>query len=177
MKRSVTQFSRRAAILSLALLGAVTVGHAGPDMKVSAKAKPPEANTASTNVVVVPKSVFQFPPTQKDGRDPFFPDSVRIYRNSAINTNTAPTAVILKLSGIGGTREHPLVMINSYTLGLDETAKIATSSGRISVHVLEISTNSAIVEVNGQPRELRLKEEKFHMDAEGLKGSGKVTPQ
>src|SRR5262249_46961355 len=157
MKRLVTLFSLRAAILSFVLLGAVTIAHAGPDMKVSAKAMPPGTKNASTNVVVIPSSVFQFPPTQKDGRDPFFPDSIRIYKNSAVNTNTAPTAVILKLGGVGGTRERPLVIINGYTLGLDETAKIATSSGRINVHVLEISTNSAVVEVNGQPRELRLK--------------------
>jgi hypothetical protein len=173
MKRFVTLFSPRAVILSFALLGAVSVGHAGPDMKVSAKAKPPEAKSASTNVVVIPNSVFAWPPTQKDGRDPFFPDSTRIYANSAVNTNAVPTAVILKLDGIGGTRERPLVMINGHTFGPDETAQIATTSGRIKVHVLEITTNSAVVEVNGVSRELRLKEEKFHMDAEGLKGSGK----
>ena len=173
MNRFVNLFSPRAAILSFVLLGAMTVAHAGPDMQVSAKAKPPSAKPASTNVVVIPTSVFAWPPTQKDGRDPFFPDSLRIYKNSAVNTNTAPTAVILKLGGIGGTHEHPLAIINGTTLAPDETASIATTSGRIKVHLLEVTTNSVVIEVNGQPRELRLREEKFHMDAEGLKGSGK----
>lgn len=176
MKWSVTSFLSRVALFFLVLPAAVTASHAGPDLQVSAKAKPPEAKTASTNVVVIPKSVFTFPPTQKDGRDPFFPESIRIYRNSAVNTNEKPSAVILKLDGISGTREHPLVMINGHTFGLHETAAIPTTSGKIKVHVIEISTNSTIVEVNGVPRELRLREEGFHIDAEGsLKATGKPT--
>ena len=150
-----------------------SIGRAGPELKVAAKAKPPTSTKPSTNAVVIPQSVFVMPPTSQDGRDPFFPTSIRPYANAQMDTNKPISTVALTMNGVGGTAENRFVMINGTTFAQDETHEILTSSGRVKVHCLEIKSDSAVVEVNGVPRELRMKEEKVTKDAEGLKVSGK----
>jgi hypothetical protein len=100
-----------------------------------------------------------WPPTVKDGRDPFFPDSIRIYNEGKAPARTVAKDITLKLNGVSGTGTNRLVMINGYTFAQNESHEIPTSSGRIKVRCVEITSDeSVLIEVNGVSRELRMKE-------------------
>jgi hypothetical protein len=140
-------------------LGLSCAAHAAPPTTPSAKLKSGAYTNPSTNVVAIPQSVFVWPPTVKDGRDPFFPDSIRIYNEGKPLTNHVATAVTLKMNGVSGTGTNRLVMINGFTFAQNESHEIPTSSGRIKVRLVEITSDeSALIEVNGVSRELRMKE-------------------
>ena len=121
----------------------------------------PFAGTAapakSTNAVAPQevRSVFVIPNSPKEGRDPFFPTATSLYQ-SAVPVHAAPTMSVesLKLVGILG---NSLANINGVTLAVGETQEVKTSSGAISVRLLQIKPQdeSVIVEANGQRRELK----------------------
>jgi hypothetical protein len=120
----------------------------------------PAANTVSSNTI--PQSVFTIPTDKKEGRDPFFPDSTRLWGASASAQAVAkvskPTgASCLVLKGLSGVPENRLAMINGRTMARGEDAEINTECGRLLVHCVDISSNSAIIEVGGERRELHLR--------------------
>jgi hypothetical protein len=125
----------------------------------------PSTPAAKTPVVApapaaIPKSTFTLPSTAGAARDPFFPSRLMLSAEvkPAAVTNTHPSvAGCLVLKGLSGTTSEPLAMINGRTMGRGEDAEIVTECGRLLVHCVDITTNSAIVEVAGERRELRLR--------------------
>jgi hypothetical protein len=108
----------------------------------------------------IPQSNFVQPKKQADGRDPFFPKSVRVYGVDAtptVKTNPTPTAE-LALKGISGTPEQPLAIINTTTFSKGEENDVATRAGKIRIRCVEInmSAGTVLIQVGGQSRELRL---------------------
>ena len=100
------------------------------------------------------RSVFVLPSNSKEGRDPFFPNSNRPYEiAAAANTRTGNVASLV-LKGFSGSLNHRLVIINNHTFAAGETGSVVTSDGRVRLRCIEIKTNSVIIEVGGQQREL-----------------------
>ncbi len=119
-------------------------------------------NAAATNAV--PKSVFTTPETKKDGCDPFFPGSTRLWglsmaaQQPVAVKESKPTGIdCLTLKGLSGAPANPLAMINGHTMAKGEDAEVTTDCGRLLVHCVDISTNSAVIEVSGERRELHLR--------------------
>jgi hypothetical protein len=116
---------------------------------------------APTNTVPgapeIPKSVFTVPSSPQEGRDPFFPNSMRLYAMPATGTatNAAPAATTLVLSGIsqGG---HRLAIINNLPFEVGEAKEVLVPGGRAKIRCVEIRADSVLVEVGGEVRELRL---------------------
>jgi hypothetical protein len=109
---------------------------------------------AAQPAVTPPKmdqSIFNIPEDQKQGRDPFFPSSLRPYQGST-HPGVVPTG--LKLIGISGPPNHRLAIINNHTFGVDDEEQVTTSQGKVLVHCLEITEHSVVVEANGQRIEL-----------------------
>ena len=107
-----------------------------------------------TNKVETTRSVFILPLNPKEGCDPFFPNSNRPYEiAAAANTQTGNTASLV-LKGFSGSLNHRLVIINNHTFAAGETGSVVTSDGRVRLRCIEIKTNSVIIEVGGQQREL-----------------------
>lgn len=109
---------------------------------------------------VIPQSVFVIPSTPGAARDPFYPTRIIQPETAKVqsNTNSRPSSVgCLVLKGLSGVPSNPLAMINGRTMGRGEDAEINTDCGRLLVHCVDITTNSAIVEVGGERRELRLR--------------------
>jgi len=109
----------------------------------------------------VPQSVFTIPPTAGVARDPFYPSRIiqaEVAKPQA-TTNTVRTTSLtcLVLKGLSGPPTAPLAMINGRTMARGEDAEINTDCGRLLVHCVDITTNSAIVEVAGERRELHLR--------------------
>ena len=111
--------------------------------------KADKANKAETI-----RSVFILPSNSKEGCDPFFPKSNRPYETAAVaNTQTGNVASLV-LKGFSGSQNHRLVIINNHTFAAGETGSVVTPDGRVRLRCIEIKTNSAVIEVGGQRREL-----------------------
>jgi hypothetical protein len=109
---------------------------------------------------VIPKSVFTIPTTAGSARDPFFPSRIIQAEVAKPATNSTVRSVSLSclvLKGLSGTPSRPLAMVNGRTMERGEDAEIVTDCGRLLVHCVDITTNSAIVEVAGERRELHLR--------------------
>jgi hypothetical protein len=115
----------------------------------------PVEQTIKTNLV--PRSVFNQPANPTEGRDPFFPYSIRPYQAAVVPSSHASGVDVstLVMQGFSGSLNHQLVIINNVTFGVGDDAEVSTSQGRVRIHCLEISGNTALIEANGQRHELR----------------------
>lgn len=142
-------------VLSLALVAlSAATAYSAPSAK-TAPAKPAEVEPP------VPQSVFTIPATSGVARDPFYPSRIIQAEVAKPTTNAAAARMsslgCLVLKGLSGTPSNPLAMVNGRTMARGEDAEIVTDCGRLLVHCVDITTNSAIVEVGGERRELRLR--------------------
>ena len=71
------------------------------------------------------------------------------YASLPTNTPAAPETLILR--GITWTRNHPLAMINDRTFETQERGRVHVGNTNLLIRCLEISTNFAIVQVDGSP--------------------------
>lgn len=120
----------------------------------------PVPAVAVTVATVGAHSVFILPASPKEGRDPFFPASSRPYQTAVVpSAKTSELNLnLLVMQGISGLPPHRLVIINKRTFAEGDDSEVSTSQGRIRIHCLEITANSAVIEVNGQRHELRYEE-------------------
>lgn len=107
-----------------------------------------------------PQSVFMVPRKIADGKDPFFPNSSRVYgtETATKGPGTTPVVADITLKGISGTPEQPLAIINTTTCTTGETAEIITKNSRIKVQCLEINmaAGTVLLQIGTERRELRL---------------------
>jgi hypothetical protein len=106
---------------------------------------------------LAPRSIFKQPANPQEGRDPFFPSSIRPYQGTVVPGAHAAGGDVgaLVIEGFSGAPGRRLVIINNVTFAVGDDAEVSTSQGRIHIHCLEIGENSAVVEANGQRHELR----------------------
>jgi hypothetical protein len=127
----------------------------------AAETKSPSAPAITAVTNTIPQSNFVMPATQKEGRDPFYPDSERPYANlnagpkQPVQTKISSTALVF--NGVSGPPDHRLAIINGKTLAEGEEAEINTVAGRLTVHCVEIKTESVVIDVGNERRELRLR--------------------
>lgn len=99
-------------------------------------------------------SVFILPTSPQQGRDPFFPSSTRPYQEAvppaAHHNEVVDISTLLSLQGFSGTTDQRLVIINKRTFAVGDQAEVSTSQGKVRIQCLEISTNTAVIEANGQ---------------------------
>src|ERR1044071_732700 len=152
---------RPASVLLLAALLCAHAASAGPT-KVEAKSAPRPKATPKTNAPVeIQESSFTKPAAQAEGRDPFFPTSIRVYNEVSSLSKTNPTKIVvvpLVVNGFSGGADSPLVMINGETFAKDDEHMLPTAAGRQKVRCVEIrpETLTVIVEVNGETRLLKM---------------------
>jgi hypothetical protein len=103
-----------------------------------------------------PKSVFVLPDSPREGRDPFFPSSIRPYRDRP-TPGGAPELSDLKLEGISRSRGHVFAIINDETFGVGDDEDVKTSTGN-KIHVLcvQIKADAVVIEAGGQTLTLTL---------------------
>jgi hypothetical protein len=100
------------------------------------------------------RSVFVVPASPKEGCDPFFPDSNRLFETLAPPPKHGIEATSLVFRGISGSPTHPFAIINNHTFAQGDDGDVLTPEGRIHVRCIEIKQNSVLVEYNGQRHEL-----------------------
>jgi hypothetical protein len=119
----------------------------------------PSATPATVEPPTPPLSTFVVPRKPIDGRDPFFPNSTRVFDTDSAPTNRTPTVVAdLVLKGISGTAEQPLAIINSTTFTAGEINEVLLKTGRMRIQCVEINmaAGSVLIQIGGERRELRL---------------------
>jgi hypothetical protein len=136
-------------LLSAAAVAIATAVQAQPAKSPALKAQPAKPVPA--------RSVFIIPTNPREGRDPFFPESTRLFDEMAVQTN-APTASAKTLVVRGSSWEngHAMLIINNHTFAVGEQGDVLTPGGRVHLRLVEIRKDVAIVEVNGTQRELSL---------------------
>jgi len=144
------------AFLSLAFASLATQTHTNAPVKVL-----PASTNAGPVQPEIPKSVFLIPATPQEGKDPFFPHSMRLFVSGVVvKTNVQPTApppVELRLNGISGTADRRLAIINNQTFETNEEGEVPTNPGRARIRCLEIKADSVVVQVGGEQRALHLR--------------------
>ena len=146
-----------AAILVLAAILAVVLGPAAN----GASSKP--AGDARTNAiptvtqVEIPQSVFVIPATPREGRNPFFPQSVAAAPVVIKKSNSTLDFASFVLNGITSPPKRT-AMINGRTFEAGEEGEVKLpGGGKVLIKCEEIRGDSAVINVNGQRRELRLR--------------------
>jgi hypothetical protein len=126
----------------------------------------PAAVEAASVLVEIPRSEFKMPAAPGEGKDPFYPNSIRVYGTPPslapdVTTNRPPPVMDLLLSGVSGTAEKPFAIINNQTFAIGEERQMTLSGQSVRVVCLEINpqAQTAVVQANGVRRELRLKQD------------------
>src|SRR6266513_3066474 len=116
-----------------------------------------ETNQLSSEFVI-PKSVFVA--EGATGRDPFFPNSIRL-RAKVPDTTKAPQITedfsrLLKLTGVtGGVK--PIATINNLTFAVGEEQEVKVDGRKVRIRNLEIGEKSVRLSVENQPGAVELK--------------------
>jgi hypothetical protein len=135
---------------------------AAPTGASSASAPKPVSKSPATFRVVpevpIPQSTFVIPSQPTEGRNPFFPQSiVRVITPRPPTTGTQIDPGSFVLNGITSP-PRPTAMINGRTFEPGEEGEIRMPSGaRMLIKCEDIRSESAIISVGGQRRELRLR--------------------
>ena len=128
----------------------------------SAQQKPAAPPPPPPEAVQV-QAIFIHPKGPQEGKDPFFPKSDRPYREFLPPTtpNKQPISMTadLKLSGISGSTDHRLAIINNKTFEIGEEGDVPSGSDRVRIRCLEIKDDSVIVQfvAGGLRREIHLR--------------------
>jgi hypothetical protein len=118
-------------------------------LPIAANDEPPAAP------MPVLRSIFNQPTSPKDGRDPFFPSSMRLFASMVVPDSKTKDLSSLVIQGKSGTSDHPLVIINEVTFAQGDERDIITPDGRIHIHCLQIVGDLVVIEANGQRHQLR----------------------
>ena len=118
---------------------------------VAGAAWPLAAAPADTNAPA--KSVFVLPTNPNEGRDPFFPNSMRPYEDFAPK-HTVDVADI-QIKGFSEIAGHRYVIINNHTFGEGDEGDVLTAGGRVHIHCLSVGMDTVLVESNGSHHLLR----------------------
>ena len=104
-------------------------------------------------------SVFVIPKDPSEGRDPFFPASMRVFIGNPENQIRGPALAELTLKSILGTPPHVFAIINNHTFARGDDGDVTTKSGRrLHIHCVDINpkTGTATVESGGTGEVLHL---------------------
>lgn len=125
---------------------------AGAGPVAAAPASPVDTNTP------VP-SIFIMPTSPSEGRDPFFPNSIRPYEDSVAKHHTQVDITSLQIKGISEIAGHRYVIINNHSFGEGDEGDVITSDGRIHIRCLSIGTDSVLVESGGAQHVLKFSDQ------------------
>jgi hypothetical protein len=107
-----------------------------------------------------PRSVFVIDP--QVGRDPFFPRStgrlgrIPVKTNEVVATTQSQFPEEIRVQGTSNQRDKRLAIVNGKTVEKGEKFDLHIRGLRVSVHCLDITEKTVILEINGITKELPL---------------------
>lgn len=141
--------------LALTLSLPITVKAATDASKPTSRAA---ANIKVVPEVPIPQSVFNVPTQPTEGRNPFFPQStVQVVMVTKISKENPLESFSFVLNGITSPPKRT-AMINGRTFEPGEEGEVRMpTGGKILIKCEEIKADSAVIKVDGQRRELRMR--------------------
>ena len=124
---------------------------------LAAMAWPAAALPADTNAPV--QSVFTMPSGPGDGRDPFFPNSMRPYAERMSHTRHPVELTSLKIKGVSQIGGQLYIIINNHTFGAGDEGDVITPEGRIHIKCLSINADSVLIESGGTQHILKFSDQ------------------
>ena len=118
-----------------------------------------EAVAPAPTVKAVPvKSVFTLPKKLAEGRDPFFPESTRVFQ-AAMAENSSHTVEISSLVVKGYYRDAKgaFVVINNHTFTVGDEGDVLTPGGRMHIKCVAVLPDTIVIEFNGSMHQLPIK--------------------
>jgi hypothetical protein len=112
------------------------------------------AAPADTNAPV--QSVFTMPSAPSEGRDPFFPNSMRPYEDAMSKAKRPAELSSLQIRGFSNIGTQRYVIINNHTFGAGDEGDVITPAGRIHIRCLSVGEDSVMVESGGAQHLLRM---------------------
>lgn len=144
------------AAAAVVLSAGCLVSYAGPSKS---------AQGAVTNLIPqvaeieIPQSVFVIPSQPSEGRNPFFPQSSNGFQAppvAKLRDNNVDASLFV-LNGITSPPRRT-AMINGRTFEPGESGEVRLPNGsRALIKCLQIGNESAVIDINGQRREVRLR--------------------
>jgi len=111
----------------------------------------------TVTLVEIPQSVFTIPSNPREGRNPFFPQSILAAPVITPKANSPLDFSTFVLNGITSPPKRT-AMINGRTFEAGEEGEVKLAGGgKAMIKCEEIRSDSAVILVNGQRRELRLR--------------------
>lgn len=105
------------------------------------------AMPVDTNAPV--QSVFSLPSNPNEGRDPFFPNSMRPYEQSITRTRHAVDVTSLQIKGFSEIAGRRCVIINNHTFSEGDEGDVITAGGRLHIRCLAVGIDTVLVETSG----------------------------
>ena len=122
----------------------------------TAKTVPAPAKPAVVKPMPV-RSIFVMPTNSREGRDPFYPESLRPYEAlAAAATGGVVESGSLICKGVLGTPGHFVAIINNHAFAVGDEGEVKTKGSQIRIRCVEIRNNLVVIEINGQRRELMI---------------------
>lgn len=112
-----------------------------------------EPPKAAPSKPVPAHSVFVIPASARDGRDPFFPESLRPYEE-AVSSKSPLGANAFSVKGLSVEHGHAMVIINNHTFAVGDEGDVLAAGKRVHIRLAEIRADVVVIEVNGTRREL-----------------------
>jgi hypothetical protein len=138
-------------LLKTVLLGLALLANFAALGQTAKKPAAPEVKPAPV------RSVFILPTHSSDGRDPFFPESGRVYQAMASENSTHSVEIsTLAVKGFYRDAKSAFVIINNHTFAVGDEGDVLTPGGRVHIRCMEIRSAVVIIDVNGSKHELLL---------------------
>jgi hypothetical protein len=103
------------------------------------------------------RSVFNMPTRSTDGRDPFFPESGRVFQAMAAENSTHTVEIsALAVKGFYRDAKTAFVIINNHTFAVGDEGDVLTPGGRVHIRCVEIRSAVVVIDINGSRHELLL---------------------
>ena len=152
--------------LTVALVLVACGGESAEPAKSAKPTKNPssevKAETPAAKKIAIPRSEFAIPTSPTEGRDPFFPDSMRLFASLPKhgvdkNGGKQSSTVLLSLKAISASGNRRVASINNRPFETGEEGELSFGSTRVRIRCVEIREDSVIIELDGQTQELRLR--------------------
>ncbi len=111
---------------------------------------------AATSAPVRVRSTFTQPKQFSEGRDPFYPESTRVFQAVMAESPNSHKADVSALVVKGYYRDSKgaFVIINNHTFTTGDEGNVITPGGRIHLKCVDVLPNVVIIECNGSMHQL-----------------------
>jgi hypothetical protein len=117
---------------------------------------------ASTNAPVRARSTFTQPKQFSEGRDPFYPESTRVFQAVMLDSPNGhkADASSLVVKGYYRDAKSAYVIINNHTFTTGDEGDVLTPGGRIHLRCVDVLPNAVVIEFNGSLHQLPINQPK-----------------